>query len=129
MMKAGNKMSQAVSEFLRMLPFLVAAWLFVVGLYGIVTSRHLVHLIMCLVVVQTSTYLLLLGVGYKIGAAAPIFADIPVGTPAVDPVTHALMLTDIVVEATVMALLLALAIQAEERAGSVDPEQLRIMRG
>src|SRR6185437_8860367 len=110
MMKAGNKMSQAVSEFFRMLPFLVAAWLFVVGLYGIVTSRHLVHLIMCLVVVQTSTYLLLLGVGYKIGAAAPIFADI-------------------VVEATVMALLLALAIQAQERAGSVDPEQLRIMRG
>ncbi|HEU5413481.1 MAG TPA: NADH-quinone oxidoreductase subunit K [Candidatus Angelobacter sp.] len=122
-------MTQAAGEFLRMLPFLVAAWLFVVGLYGIVTSRHLVHLIMCLVVVQTSTYLLLLGVGYKIGAAAPIFADIPVGTPAVDPVTHALMLTDIVVEATVMALLLALAIQAEERAGSVDPDQLRIMRG
>lgn len=122
-------MSQAVSEFLRMLPFLAAAWLFVVGLYGIVTSRHLVHLIMCLVVVQSSTYLLLLGVGYKVGATAPIFADIPVGTPAVDPVTHALMLTDIVVEATVMALLLALAIQAEERAGSVDPEQLRIMRG
>jgi multicomponent Na+:H+ antiporter subunit C len=122
-------MNQAISELLRMLPFLVAAWLFVVGLYGIVTSRHLVHLIMCLVIVQTSTYLLLLGVGYKVGGSAPIFADIPVGTLAVDPVTHALMLTDIVVEATVMALLLALAIQAQERAGSVDPEQLRIMRG
>lgn len=122
-------MNDAGGELMRMLPFLVAAWLFVVGLYGIVTSRHLVHLIMCLVVVQTSTYLLILGVGYKVGATAPIFADIPVGTPAVDPVTHALMLTDIVVEATVMALLLALAIQAEERAGSVDPEQLRMMRG
>lgn len=122
-------MNQLAGEFMRMLPFLVAAWLFLVGLYGIVTSRHLVHLIMCLVVVQTSTYLLILGVGYRVGASAPIFADIPVGTPAVDPVTHALMLTDIVVEATVMALLLALAIQAEERAGSVDPEQLRMMRG
>jgi multicomponent Na+:H+ antiporter subunit C len=122
-------MNHLTGELLRLLPFIVAAWLFVVGLYGIVTSRHLVHLIMCLVVVQSSTYLLLLGVGYRIGATAPIFADIPVGTPAVDPVTHALMLTDIVVEATVMALLLALAIQAEERAGSVDPEQLRIMRG
>jgi len=122
-------MTDLGGELMRMLPFLVAAWLFVVGLYGIVTSRHLVHLIMCLVVVQTSTYLLLLGVGYKVGGAAPIFADIPVGTPAVDPVTHALMLTDIVVEATVMALLLALAIQAEERAGSVDPDQLRMMRG
>ena len=122
-------MNHLGGELMRMLPFLVAAWLFVVGLYGIVTSRHLVHLIMCMVVVQTSTYLLLLGVGYKIGATSPIFADIPGGTPAVDPVTHALMLTDIVVEATVMALLLALAIQAEERAGSVDPDQLRIMRG
>jgi multicomponent Na+:H+ antiporter subunit C len=122
-------MNHLGGELMRMLPFLVAAWLFVVGLYGIVTSRHLVHLIMCLVVVQTSTYVLLLGVGYKVGGAAPIFADIPVGTAAVDPVTHALMLTDIVVEATVMALLLALAIQAEERAGSVDPDQLRIMRG
>src|SRR6185312_2214768 len=122
-------MSAHLSSILRILPFVVAGWLFIVGLYGIVTSRHLVHLIMCLVVVQSSTYLLLLGVGYKFGAAAPIFVDIPVGTPAVDPVTHALMLTDIVVEATVMALLLALAIQAEERAGSVDPEQLRIMRG
>jgi multicomponent Na+:H+ antiporter subunit C len=122
-------MNAVTGEFLRLLPFLVAAWLFIVGLYGIVTSRHLVHLIMCLVVVQTSTYLLLLGVGYRLGATSPIFADIPVGTKAVDPVTHALMLTDIVVEATVMALLLALAIQAKERAGTVDPDQLRIMRG
>jgi multicomponent Na+:H+ antiporter subunit C len=111
------------------LPFIVAAWVLLIGLYGIVTSRHLVHLIMCLVVVQTSTYVLLLGVGYRTGGAAPYFADIPVGTPAVDPVTHALMLTDIVVEATVMALLLALAIKAHERAGTVDPEQLGIVRG
>ncbi len=118
-----------MTEIMRLLPFIVAAWLFVVGLYGIVTSRHLVHLIICLVVVQTSTYVLLLGVGFRNGAAAPIFNDIPVGTPAVDPVTHALMLTDIVVEATVTALLLALAILAKERTGSVDPEELRIMHG
>ena len=60
-------MSRIFAESMRMLPFAVAAWLFVVGLYGIVTSRHLVHAIQCLVVVQTSTYLLLLGVGYRIG--------------------------------------------------------------
>ena len=29
-------------------PFVVVAWILGVGLYGIVTSRHLVHLIMCL---------------------------------------------------------------------------------
>jgi multicomponent Na+:H+ antiporter subunit C len=122
-------MIQLKGELMRMLPFIVAAWLFTVGMYGIVTSRHLVHLINCLVVLQSSTYLLLLGVGFKLGGTAPIFLDVPPGTKAVDPVIHALMLTDIVVEATIMALLLALAIQAKERAGSVDPEELRIMRG
>jgi multicomponent Na+:H+ antiporter subunit C len=109
--------------------FAVAAWLFVVGLYGIVTSRHLVHMIICLVILQSSTYALLLSVGFRNGATAPVFVAVPPGTPAVDPVTHALMLTDIVVEATVMALLLALAVKAQERTGTVDPEQLGITHG
>ena len=111
------------------LPYFVAAWLLIIGLYGIIISRHLVHLIMCLVVVQTSTYVLLLAIGFRYGATAPVFADVPVGTPAVDPVVQALMLTDIVVEATVVALLLALAIKAHERTGSADPENLGLMRG
>jgi len=111
------------------LPYAVAIWLFVVGLYGIVTSRHLVHLIICLSVLQSSTYVLLLGIGFRVGAAAPVFVDIPPGTPAVDPVVQALMLTDVVVEVTVTALLLALAVQAHERTGKLDPNQLGIMRG
>src|SRR2546430_15456376 len=80
-------------------PFVVVAWILAAGLYGMVTSRHLVHQIVCLIVVQSSTYVLLLGVGYKRGAAAPYFSDIPVHTPAVDPVVQALALTDVVVEA------------------------------
>ncbi len=111
------------------LGFAVAGWLFVVGLYGIVTSRHLVHLALCLAVVQASTYVLLTTIGYRPGGAAPIFADIPVGTPAVDPVIQALMLTDIVVEATVLALLLAIAVQINKKDGNVDPEQVNHMRG
>ena len=59
-------------------PFVVVAWILAVGLYGLVTSRHLVHQIVCLIVVQSSTYVLLLGVGYVTGAVAPYFYDIPV---------------------------------------------------
>ena len=110
-------------------PFLIAVWLFVVGLYGIITSRNLIHLIICLSVVQSSTYLLLLAIGYRTGGAAPVFYDIPLGTPAVDPVVQALTLTDVVVEATVTALLLALAVQAFKRFGTLNPEELRPMRG
>jgi multicomponent Na+:H+ antiporter subunit C len=110
-------------------PFAVAAFVFVVGLYGIVSSRNLIHLIVCLAVVQSSTYILLLSIGYRAGGTAPIFYDVKVGTPAVDPVVQALTLTDVVVEATVSALLLAMAVKAYRRFGTLDPGDLRSMRG
>jgi multicomponent Na+:H+ antiporter subunit C len=111
------------------LPFAVAAWIFLIGLYGLVTSRHLVHMVICLTVVQSSTYVLLLAVGYRSHAKAPIFADIPGKSQVVDPVVQALTLTDVVVEATVAALLLALAVQARKRFGTVDPDELGALRG
>jgi multicomponent Na+:H+ antiporter subunit C len=109
----------------RFLPYLVAAWLLLVGLYGIATSRNLVHAVTCLSVVQSSTYILLLAVGFERGGTAPIFLDIPAGTRAVDPVVAALTLVDSVVGATVTALLLALAVQIYKRTGTLDPEELR----
>ena len=111
-----------------MLPWLVAAWLLGIGLYAIVTSRNFVHLIGCLSVVQSSTYVLLLSVGYRAGGIAPIFYTRSPGTPAVDPVMQALVLTDVVIGATVSALLLALVLQLHKRRGTLDPEDLRPMR-
>jgi multicomponent Na+:H+ antiporter subunit C len=110
-------------------PYLVAIWLFMIGLYGVVTSRNLIHLINCLSVAESSTSVLLLAIGYRTGATAPIFANIPLNTPAVDPVVQALTLTSIVVGAVVSALLLAIAIQAQKRFGTLDPEEIHSMRG
>ena len=109
-------------------PFVVVAWILAVGLYGIITSRHLVHLIICLIIVQSSTYVLLLGVGYRSAGRAPIVSDVPVVSKLVDPTVQVLVLTDIVIEATVIALLLALVVQAHKRFGSVDPADLRPLR-
>jgi len=111
-----------------LLPWLIAGWLLLVGLYGIVSSRHYVHLIGCISIVQSSTYVLLLAVGYRWGAGPPIFYSHPPGTPAVDPVLQALVLTDIVVGATVTALLLAMALQIHKRRGTLDPNALRPMQ-
>jgi len=110
-------------------PFFLAAWLFFVGLYGIVTSRNLIHVVMCLSVVQSSTYVLILQVGYVVRGTAPIFKDVPVGTRAVDPIVQSLVLTDIVVGVVVTALLLALALQAHKRSGSLNPEDFHAMVG
>ena len=114
---------------MNVLPWLVAAWLFGAGAYGVVTSRNFVHLIGCLSVCQSSTYVLLLAVGYRWGAAAPIFYDHPPGTTAVDPVVQALVLTDIVVGATVTALLLAMVMRVHRKHGTLDPQQLAPLPG
>ena len=111
------------------LPFAIAIWIFLVGLYGVVTSHHLVHLVICLSVVQSSTYLLLLSIGFKRGGEPPVFSDRPPGPHVVDPIVQALTLTDVVVGTTVTAMLLAIAVQAHKRYGSLDPDELREMRG
>jgi multicomponent Na+:H+ antiporter subunit C len=110
--------------------FGVAMWLFFIGLYGIVTSKHLIHLCICLTVVQASSYVLLTVIGYRPGLPAPIFTDnVMPGAKTVDSVIQALMLTDVVVEATVVALLLAITVKIHKRTGSTDPAHINVMKG
>lgn len=111
-----------------LLPYVVAAWLFVCGLYGVVVSRNFIQLVGCIAVMQSSSYVLLAAVGYVPHGAAPVFLQ-RVHGPVVDPVVQALMLTDVVVEATVAALLLALAIQVHTHAHTLRPDRLSRMRG
>ena len=111
------------------LPYIVAVWVCVIGLVGIVTSRNLIHLALCLTLTQSSTYVLLLAVGYVHGGGPPIFKGVKLGTTAVDPVVQSLVLTDIVVSVTVLALILALALDVHEDAGTVDPDRIVEMQG
>jgi multicomponent Na+:H+ antiporter subunit C len=111
------------------LPYLLAAWLFLAGFYGVVTSRHLVHLAVCLTVMQSSTYVLLLAIGFRTGGTSPIFKGLSQKAKVGDPVVQALTLTDIVVSVVVLALVLALAIQAHRDAGTADPNRLHVIRG
>jgi multicomponent Na+:H+ antiporter subunit C len=111
------------------LPYAVAAWICLVGIAGIATSRNLIHLVICLTVTQSSTYVLLLSVGYVKHGTAPIFKGTKLGTTAVDPVVQALTLTDVVVSVTVVALILALTVDIHRDAKTVDPDEIEAFRG
>ncbi|NKQ54316.1 cation:proton antiporter subunit C [Amycolatopsis sp. K13G38] len=111
-------------------PYVVAVWLVLIGIVGVVRSRNLVHTVVCVAVAQSGTYVLLLAIGYQNGASAPVFGQsTPAGSPVVDPVVQAMTLTDIVVSATVTALLLALVVQVAKRHGTVVPDELHQLRG
>jgi multicomponent Na+:H+ antiporter subunit C len=114
--------------------YLVAGWLLLAGGFGIARSRNLVHAVVCLSVAQSGTYVLLIAVGYQAGASPPVFdgttpPDVAARSPVVDPVVQAMTLTDVVVSATVTALLLALAVQVAKRHGTLDPDELTSLRG
>jgi len=111
------------------LPYVVVAFVCAAGLYGVVTSCNLIHLALCLTVTQSSTYVLLLSVGFVRGGGAPIFKGVKLGTTSVDPVVQALSLTDIVVSVTVLALILALALDVHRETGTIDPDEIAEMSG
>lgn len=111
-------------------PYFVAGWLLLIGAFGIVRSRNLVHAVVSLSISQSGTYVLLLSLGYQRHATAPVFGSTTKpNLKVVDPVVQALTLTDIVVSATVTALLLALAIQIGKRHGTVNPDELSALEG
>ena len=107
-----------------LLPYLVAGWVFLVGLYGIVTSRNLVHTIVCLSVTESGTFLFLVALAHRAGRGAPVFTATGNAPPAADPVLHALALVDVVVGAAITALLLAVAVEVHKRTGTLDPDRL-----
>jgi multicomponent Na+:H+ antiporter subunit C len=109
--------------------YCAAGLVFLLGAWGIVTSTNLIHAVGCLSVAQSSTYLLLLAIGYRRNATAPVFSDVSTSTRVVDPVVQALTLTDVVVGATVTALLLSLVIQIHKRHGTIDPDRLSALSG
>jgi multicomponent Na+:H+ antiporter subunit C len=109
------------------LPYALAVWIFLVGLYGIVTSRNLIHITVCVTVCQSATYVLLLAIGYRTKGTAPVFSDIPTeGRKVVDPIVQSLTLTDIVVSVAVAALLLSFALKAFEHYRSLDPSEMEL---
>jgi multicomponent Na+:H+ antiporter subunit C len=114
---------------LSVLPYLLAVWIFVVGLYGIVSSRNLIHIAVCVSVCQSATYILLLAIGYRDHGTAPVYGDIPTSRRVVDPVVQSLTLTDIVVAVAVSALLLAFAVKAFDHHGSLDPASAAELQG
>jgi multicomponent Na+:H+ antiporter subunit C len=116
---------------MRIYAYVVAVFVLLVGAFGIVRSRNLVHAVVCLSVSQAGTYILLLAIGYQRNVPPPVFGS-PATKPTkavTDPLVQAMTLTDIVVSATVTALLLAIAVQIHKRHGTLDPNELVALRG
>ena len=116
-----------------MIVYLLILILFCVGLYGLVSQRNLIKLIISLSIVESSVYLFLITAGYRKGAGAPIMklgeSAGQFAQQAVDPFPQAMVLTAIVIGLGVLALLITIALRLYHRYRTYDITEIRRLRG
>jgi multisubunit Na+/H+ antiporter MnhC subunit len=98
--------------------------LILIGLYGALTNRNILRMIVAFSVADTGVNLVMVAVGYMHGRTAPILNEaVPVADAAariIDPVPQALVLTAIVIGVGVTALMLAYAYKLYETKRTLD---------
>ncbi len=103
--------------------------LFLVGLYGVLTRRNLIKIVIGFSVMEFSCFLFLAMIGYVDNGIAPIIRSGENAPVYVDPLPQAMVLTAIVIGIATTALLLAIAIRIYKRYGTFDIQKVNELRG
>ena len=109
--------------------YLLCFILFLVGLYGVLTRRNIIKIIIGLSFMEFSIFLLLILIGYIEEGAAPIIDPGKEITSFVDPLPQAMVLTAIVIALAANAMLLAIAVRLYKRYGTFDIRKINELQG
>jgi multicomponent Na+:H+ antiporter subunit C len=97
-----------------------AVGLIVIGIAGLVLSRHLFRIILALVIAEAGANLLLVLAGFRFNALAPIAIGGQMPFAMVDPVPQAMVLTAIVIGVGIQALALSVVIRVYRAYGTLE---------
>lgn len=114
-----------MSEFSLLVLLAGALGLIAIGIGGLVLARNLFRIVLALSLAEAGANLLLVLVGFRHDAIAPIIEPGQVLATMVDPIPQAMVLTSIVIGVGVQALALALAIRAHAAYGTLDMSIMR----
>lgn len=112
-----------------MMIYLLCLILFCVGIYGLLSKRNIIKMIVGLIIAEHAVNLFFIVVAYRKNGRAPILASDVAITQMVDPLPQALVLTAIVIGLATTALLVALAIRIYGKYGTYDIAKIRELRG
>ena len=103
--------------------------LMLIGVWGMLTHRNILRIIISLSLIGTGTHILIVAIGYVRNGTAPIVdralsvAEAP--ARAVDPIPSALVVTAIVIGLAVTGVLLAYAIRIADAKKTLSIDALR----
>lgn len=113
-----------------MVVFVLCFVMFLIGLYGVITRRNIIKIIIGLSVMEYSLNLFFILIGYVKSGDIPII-DIskPMPSVVVDPLPQALILTSIVIGLATTAMLLAIAIRLYKKYKTFDISKINSLKG
>jgi len=116
-----------------MIIYFLVLILFSVGVYGLLSQKNLLKLIISLSIMESAVNLFLICAGYRQEAEAPIMSlgqslEVFVGH-SVDPFPQAMVITAIVIGLGVLALLITIALRLYHRYGTFDITEIRRLKG
>lgn len=113
-----------------MLNYILCFVLFLVGLYGVLTRKNIIKIIIGLCIMEYSLNLFFIMIGYIKGGVAPIVnLSSSDKVKYVDPLPQALVLTAIVIGLATTALLLAIAIKLYKKYKTFDIDKINNLKG
>ena len=112
-----------------MIIYLLCLILFCVGLFGVLTKRNLIKIIIGIGIMEYAVNLFFILVAYRMKGRAPILAVNQEIRNLVDPLPQALVLTAIVIGLAVTALIASIAVRIYDRYGTFDITKIRRLRG
>ncbi|MCB2195412.1 MAG: cation:proton antiporter subunit C [Bacteroidetes bacterium] len=112
-----------------MIVYILCFILFLVGLYGLITRRNLIKIVISLSIMEFSVFLFLVIIGYIDAGVAPIVELSNQNVIYVDPLPQAMVLTAIVIGLATTAMLLAIAIRLYRKYKTFDIREINNLRG
>jgi len=106
--------------------------LLIVGLWGIISQRNIIKMIISFSILDTSVHLLLVAIGYIRNRTAPIIDSsvnkLNAANEVTDPLPQAMVLTAIVIGVGVTALLLTYALKLFRQNSSLEINQYKSLK-
>jgi multisubunit Na+/H+ antiporter MnhC subunit len=112
-----------------MIVYLLCFILFLVGLFGVLTKRNVIKIVIGLSIMEFSLFLFFALIGYIDEGLAPIIVRNIPSTKFVDPLPQAMVLTAIVIGLATNAMLLAVAIRLYKKYNTFDIRKINSLKG
>ncbi|MBL0721159.1 MAG: NADH-quinone oxidoreductase subunit K [Sulfurovum sp.] len=100
--------------------------LFFIGLFGILTQKHLIKIFISIEIMEIAIFILFIGLAFHKDKTAPMLGDsITKFINMNDPIPHAMILTAIVIGMAVLALGVSMAIEYNKLTGITDINKMK----